>query len=48
MCNNFDSLYLANPAMLQHLGATVRTEHESLDPCEIPNDTYLLVPFRLL
>ncbi len=43
MCNNFCSLYPTNPALLQQLGVTVLIEHESLYPCEIPNNTYLLV-----
>jgi hypothetical protein len=48
MCNNSCSLYHANLALLQHLGATVLTTYDSPYPCESPDDTYMLVSSRLL
>ncbi len=48
MCNNSCSLYHANLALLQHLGATVLTEHDYPYPCESPDDTYMSVSSRLL
>jgi hypothetical protein len=48
LCNNSYSLYVANPALLQHLGVIVPTEHDSPYPCESPDGTYMSVYFRLL
>jgi len=38
---DFCNLYFANQALVQHIGATIRIEHKSLHPYEIPSSKYL-------
>ncbi len=47
---NFYNLYLANQALLQHIGAWcfLLTEHKSLYPYETPSNTYLSISSRPL
>jgi hypothetical protein len=45
---DFCNLYLANQALLQHIGGIVLTKHKSLHPYETLGNKYLLVLFGFI